>query len=194
MAVKNVIKLAKAQVNQISDPWLQGSITQITGWVDKMEIPKDYKKLIDMCRFFYKHDPIAGSVINKMVDMSMSEMKNRQGDCTEEEFLVYDSLADKLQNFYRDVCLEYLLSGLVVPQYEWVRKPGDEVSYKINSRRRITVPDNIWFRDPATIRVEKSVIPNKRYYYVKIDHEMVNFIKTEGKRKMVHMIKSYMNF
>jgi hypothetical protein len=148
-----------------------------------MEIPKDYKKLIDICRFFYKRDPIAGSVINKMVDMSISEMKNRQGDCTEEEFLVYDSLADKLQNFYRDVCLEYLLSGLVIPQYEWVRKPGDEVSYKINSRRRITVPDNIWFRDPATIRVEKSVIPNKRYYYVKIDQELVNFIRTKGKRK-----------
>ena len=180
------MRLAKAQVNQISDPWLQNSpyMTQVTGGVDKMEVPKEWQKLIQVCRFFYRRDPIAGSVINKMVDMSISEMRNRQGDCTDEEFWVYNSLADKLQNFYRDVCLEYLLSGLVIPQYEWVRKPGDEINEKLNSRRRVTVPDNIWFRDPATIRIEKStVIPNKRYYYVKIDAELVEFIKNKGKRR-----------
>jgi hypothetical protein len=190
MVEKKTTKLARAQVTQIVDPWTVGFTSpwgvnslQVTGDVDKMEIPKDYKRLINICRFFYRRDPIAASVVNKIVDMAISEMRNRQSDCTNEEFYVYDALTDKLQNFYRDVCLEYLLSGLVIPQYEWVKKPGDEVHPKLDSRRRVWVPDNIWFRDPATIRVEKSVIPNKRYYYVTIDQELVNFIKSGGKRK-----------
>jgi len=174
-------KLIKASVNILTDP-TQSSLV-FTSTVDKMEIPKDYHKLIKTCRFFYKHDPLAGTVLNKMVDCAITPLENRKSECTDEEYEVYNALSEMLQEFYRNVCLEYLLSGLVVPHYEWVRKRGSELSQKLNSRRRVSVPDNIWFRDPATITVKNSPIPNKKYFYVEVDPETVRFIKSKGKLK-----------
>jgi hypothetical protein len=173
------LKLAKATVNVLDDPQQSGLLFTTT--VDKMEIPKDYQKLVKMCRFFYKHDPIAGTVVNKMVDTAISPLRNRKAKCSDVEVSAYDSLLDMLQEFFRNVCLEYLLSGLVIPHYEWVKKKGNELSQQLDSRRRIWVPDNIWFRDPATIVVKSSPIPNKKYYYVKVSREMIEFIQSEGK-------------
>jgi len=174
-------KLVKASVNVLTDP-TQSSLV-FTSTVDKMEIPKDYHKLVKVCRFFYKHDPIAGTVINKMVDCAITPLENRKSKCTDEEYEVYNALSEMLQEFYRNVCLEYLLSGLVVPHYEWVRKKGSDLSPKLNSRRRIVVPDNIWFRDPATITIKNSPIPNKKYFYVEVDPDTIRFIKSKGKLK-----------
>lgn len=177
---ENDLKLAKASVNLLEDPSQTGLVFGQTA--DYMELPKDYKKLIKMCRFFYKRDPIAGTVINKMVDFAVSPMMNQQGQCSDEEFAVFEALHSMVEEFYKNVCLEYLLSGLIVPHYEWNRVSGDDLTPLLNSRRRIMVPDNIWFRDPATIKVKQTPIPNKREYYVQVNSETVQFIKSGGKR------------
>ncbi len=174
-------KLAKATVNALDDPTQSNLL--FTTEVDKMEIPKDYKQLIKICRFFYKRDPIAGQAVNKMVDCAITPLRNRRALCTEEEIAVYNSLLEMLQEFFRNVFLEYLLSGLVIPHYEWVRKSGAELSDNLNSRRRVWVPDNIWFRDPATVTIKKSPIPNKKYFYVEVSPELIEFIKNKGKVK-----------
>ena len=172
-------KLVKASVNVLTDPSQTGLL--FTEEVDRMEIPKEYHKLIKTCRFFYKRDPIAGTVLNKMVDCAITPLTNRKSQCNDEEYEVYNALTEMLQEFFRNVCLEYLLSGLVIPHYEWVRMRGSDLSQKLNSRRRVTVPDNIWFRDPATVTVKNSVIPNKKYYFVDVDARTISFIKNKGK-------------
>jgi hypothetical protein len=194
-------KLVKATVNVLTDPTQTGLV--FTNEVDKLEIPADYHKLIKVCRFFYKHDPIAGTVLNKMVDCAITPLTNRKGECDDEEYEVYNALADMLQEFFRNACLEYLLSGLVVPHYEWTRMRGSELSPKLNSRRRVLVPDNVWFRDPATITVKNSpVIPNKKYYYVTVDANTISFIRGKGrlpdgtvdKETYDEMVKNYPEF
>ncbi len=197
---KERLKLTKATVNVLTDPTQTGLV--FTSEIDKMEIPVDYHKLIKVCRFFYKHDPIAGTVLNKMVDCAITPLTNRRGECTDEEYETYVALADMFQEFFRNACLEYLLSGLVVPHYEWNRISGDDLSPKLNSRRRVNVPDNIWFRDPATITVKNSPIPNKKYFYVDVDANTITFIKTGGKLKdgtydketYDEMVKNYPEF
>ena len=175
------LKLVQATVNVLNDPTQTGLV--FTNEVDKMEMPKEYHKLIKVCRFFYKHDPIAGTVLNKMVDCAITPLTNRKAQCDDEEYEVYNALSEMLQEFFRNACLEYLLSGLVVPHYEWGRMKGSDLSPKLNSRRRVTVPNNIWFRDPASIKVKNSPIPNKKYYYVRVDAETIAFIKSKGKLK-----------
>ncbi len=171
-------KLVKAAVNVLTDPRQTGLI--FTNEVDTMDVPKEYHKLIKTCRFFYKRDPIAGTVMNKMVDCAITPLTNRKSECTDEEYEVYNALTEMLQDFFRNVCLEFLLSGLVIPHYEWVRMKGSDLSQKLNSRRRVTVPDNIWFRDPATVTVKNSVIPNKKYFFVDVDARTIAFIKSKG--------------
>lgn len=178
-AVVKETKLVKASVNVLTDPTQTGLV--FTNEVDKMEIPKDYHKLIKTCRFFYKRDPIAGTVMNKMVDCAITPLTNRKQECSDEEYEVFNALTEMLQEFFRNVCLEYLLSGLVIPHYEWARMKGSDLSQKLNSRRRVTVPDNIWFRDPATVTVKNSVIPNKKYFFVDVDARTIAFIKSGGK-------------
>jgi len=68
-------KLVKAAVNVLTDPRQTGLV--FTEEVDRMEIPKDYHKLIKTCRFFYKRDPIGGTVMNKMVDCAITPLKQK---------------------------------------------------------------------------------------------------------------------
>ncbi len=178
---KAPLKLARAQYNVMDSGSQDNIYLTNSNDLDIMDIPKDPQKLIKLCRFFYKHDPIAGTVMNKMVDCAISALDNRKAGCTDEEFETYNSLNTMLENFYRAVCLEYLLSGLVLPDYEWVTKKGSDLSPELNSRRRLTVPDNIWFRDPASVTVKNSPIPNKKYYYVTVDTNTITFIKSKGK-------------
>lgn len=178
MAVKKTTKLAKAQYSLVDDRQQLGIISSDS--VDYMELPTKYSDMIKACRFFYKHDPIAGTVLNKMVDCSITTLDNQKGSCTDEEFAVYEFMHDMLEEFFRNVCLEYLLSGLVVPHYEWERVSGASLSPDLNSRRRVWVPNNIWFRDPATI-VVKKLPTDKRLFYVKIDSATIQFIKSGGK-------------
>jgi len=180
MVTQKKLKLAKAEVNILNDPSQVGTVFATN--VDYMELPTKFKDLIKMCRFFYRHDPIAGTVVNKMVDFAVSPIINQQGNSTEEELAVYDSIRDLLQEFFRNVCLEYLLSGLVIPHYEWSRVSGVSLSPLLDSRRRVWVPDNIWFRDPATITVKASPIPNIKYIYVTVPAATIKFIKDKGKR------------
>ncbi len=176
------IKLAKAEINVLNDPQQSGLLFNTA--VDKMELPKDYQKLVKMCRFFYKHDPIAGTVVNKMVDCAITPVRNRQALANEDELLVYNSMVGLMQEFFRNVCLEYLLSGLVIPHYEWAKVSGNKLHPSLNSRRRMWIQDNFWFRDPATLVVKASpVIPNKKYFFVKVDSAFIYFIQNKGKMK-----------
>jgi hypothetical protein len=175
------VKLAQATVNLLNDPAQTGVVFGDYS-VDYMTLPKKYRDLIKMCRFFYKRDPIAGTIVNKMVDFAITPLMNQKSGCTDDELAVYDSLNEMLIEFYRNVCLEYLLSGLVVPQYEWSRVSGASLTEKLNSRTRVWVPNNIWFRDPSTIIVKSSPIPNRKDYYVQVDAATIQFIKSKGKR------------
>lgn len=194
-------KLAKASFNVLNMSNDSGSVYS-TMKVDRMELPSDPKKMIKMCRFFYKHDPVAGTVLNKMVDCAISPIKNNQIKASDEEFYTYDSLAGLLQEFFRNACLEYLLSGIVLPQYEWVKKKGSELSSELGSRRRLTVPDNLWFRDPKTVIIKDNPVTNKKYFYVEVSAELIQFIKTGGKladgtwdkETYKQMIQSYPEF
>lgn len=151
--------------------------------MDNMEFPDDPQRLIKTCRFFYKHDPLAGTIINKMVDCAITTIDNGKGDCTDEEYEVYNSIRSTLREFFYNSCLEYLLSGLVIPHYEWTRKAGSDLSPELNSRRRVSVPDNFWFRDPASVVLKKGYIPNRVNIFVTVDADLIDFIKSKGKGK-----------
>jgi len=90
-------KLVKASINILTDPTQTGLL--FTNDVDRMEIPKEYHKLIKTCRFFYKRDPIAGTVLNKMVDCAITPLSNKKSECTDDEYEVYNALTE--------ICLLY---------------------------------------------------------------------------------------
>jgi hypothetical protein len=117
------------------------------------------------------------TILNKMVDCCISAINVKRNKCTDKEISVYGALNPTLKEFFRNACLEYLLSGLVIPHYEWVRVKGSDLSHNLDSRTRYILPSNFWFRDPASISVKFTPIPNNRLYLVKVSPEILRIIK-----------------
>ena len=78
MAAKTTkkLKLARATANLLTDKNQAGTV--FGGTADYMELPTKYRDLIKMCRFFYNHDPTAGTVMNNMVDFTVSPIINQK--------------------------------------------------------------------------------------------------------------------
>src|SRR6185436_14666810 len=61
-----------------------------------LAVPTSYKDEVCQSRYFYRYDPIASTVINRMADMSISKLRNRRNGTNDEEFIYFQALADRL--------------------------------------------------------------------------------------------------
>jgi len=151
---------------------------------DQLNVPDKWDKRVNKIRFFYHRDPIAATVVNKIVDITVNGIYNHQGDLSDEIFEVYESFKDALEDALRNMAREYALSGLVIPEITWysqefrTKDPDSILDFEAGGA--YTVPQTIWIRDPATIEAVKTPIPNRILYYIKISEELRYFIQNNG--------------
>lgn len=182
MAEEEKIKLvATASVySPSSEPTMWESMPASFGTdVDKLKLPTEFPKIIEMCRFYYKRDPIGATVVNKMVEIGVTTLHNKKGDCTDQEFEIFDSLKEGLLEFLRCCSLEYLLSGLVIVEKDW--EPITLKELGLEGTETVEIPNNFWFRNPAYIEIKPTPIPNREIYLVKVSPEEIEFILGKGK-------------
>lgn len=151
--------------------------------VDRFEIEDDddYKNIVATCRFFYKHDPIASTVINKLVDIGVSRLEFFQGSLTPNEFKIFLGIRDEIQTFLEDCALEYLLSGLVIPEISYTavgKEKVKELGYK--KAETLVLPTDMSVRDSATITINKVPVSSKSSYFVQIPDDLYFFIHSRG--------------
>jgi hypothetical protein len=173
------VKLAKASVSSwdlTGDTHGPAYYNRLTNEPDKLYVPDKWPDLVKMIRFYYEKDPIASSVINKSVDIAINSISNEQGDAEDRVQEVYEALKDELHAFLKEMAREYLLSGLDIPEIIW----GSKLIKVGNENEIFTVPVSYWLRDPATIILKKTPIPNRINYYVQIDSETIEFIMSNG--------------
>jgi hypothetical protein len=178
-------KLAKAQYsfwdlgygnNKIAGNWSPSDIDKL----ESLNI-KEYHKIIDQCRFYYRKDPIAGTVLNKMIEIGVTELVFDQGTLSQNEFRIFDGMRAKIQDFIESCGLEYLISGLVIPEVKYVsytKKQLNELGIK--KYTSLTLPDTMWLRDPKTIKINSTMIADKPSYYVILPEEIIFFIMNDG--------------
>lgn len=147
--------------------------------IDKMVVPKGWHKQVSFCRFFYKHDGMAYTSINKQVEIGINGYEISRGDCTDNEFAVYESLNPMIEAFLRDAALEFLISGLIIPEATWEKVRG--MSIKTNLRKTYDLPTDLWYRDPLSIRLEKTPLPNRVITLVEASDRDIEFIMEKGK-------------
>lgn len=182
VAVEEKVRLftSKAAVySPTKEPAMWSLMPTSFGTVSKLELPKEWDKIIELCRFYYGRDPIGATVINKMVEIGVTELHNKKGKCSDYEFEVFDSLKTELLEFLKSCSLEYLISGLVVVERDWADIKPSELG--LSQRKVLSLPTNFWFRNPSTIEIKNSPIPNREIYLVKIPQEDIDFIKNKGK-------------
>lgn len=142
---------------------------------DVNSVPNTYHQEIQQCRFFYRYDPIASTVINRMVDMSVGSLLNRRYGCSDEEAAYFQGIARQVTPVIKTFALEYLLSGMVVADYTLTKKRGDEFTRKLG-RTRYTIPDSIWVRNPDNIILKRMPTGIKRAVYLRVPNEEIAFI------------------
>jgi hypothetical protein len=172
-------KLAKASYTmegEVNNPWF---ITDTPETVDM----KEFQEQVEACRFFYRHDPIISTAINKMVEIGVNEIRMIKNGLSENEFRVFTALKDKLHEFAQLMALEFLISGLVIPEisYDVVDKLTlNEYGIK-KYTSGLVLPISMWLRDPETVKINKPIIGSDPSYFVKVPDKMVYFIMNNGK-------------
>lgn len=172
-------KLAKAQVNPFSystnsNPW---------SGIDKLELgEKEYKQIVDSCRFFYRKDPIASSTINKLVEIGINDLLLSKNKLSDNEFRIFTSIKPMLIEFAEQMALEYLVSGLVVPEITYTRVTKDKLEeLGIKKYESLILPTSMWIRNPDTIKIKPTILSSEPTYVYKIPSDVVYFVQNNGK-------------
>lgn len=141
-----------------------------------------YGKLVDECRFFYRFDPIVSTVINKMVDIGINDLLFSKNGLNDNEFRLFLALKPKLLEFAESMALEYFISGLIVPECTFGTATKEELmDYGVKKYDALTVPQNLWLRDPKTIIINSSMLSDEPTYYVQVPDQTLFFINNNGK-------------
>jgi hypothetical protein len=161
---------------QAGNPWSPSDVDRL----ESIDATK-FAKMTEACRFFYRRDPIASTVVNKMVDIGINELIFHKNGLTDNEFRVFKAIAPSLKEFAECMALEFLISGLVFP--EVIYAPLGKESLKdlgIKKYEMLTLPENMWLRDPATIIIEKNMLTDEPSYYIEVPEDIIYFIQHKG--------------
>lgn len=152
--------------------------------VDTMESDefKTYKGVVAASRFFYKKDALSSTILNKMVEIGVNGFVLSQKKLSDNEFRVFTGMLPKLKIFAEQMALEYLKSGLIVPEINFTSVSTDELRYyNIKKYNTLTLPTMMWLRDPSTIIINTSMLGSEPSYYVEVPDKMIFFIQNGGK-------------
>lgn len=167
--------------------FLSGRNMSVNPWgpddIDKLETPnlKQFRDVVKACRFFYRKDSIASTVINKMVDIGITDLIIDKENLTPNEYKLLLGLKEPLEEFAESMALEFLISGLVVPEINYARvNKRDLKEFKIKKFDTLIMPISMWLRDPATVIINSPLILSEPSYYIEIPQDLIIFITSKG--------------
>lgn len=165
---------ASELLDRTSNPW-----TEIPKFKTAVKNYDEYNKSVTHCRFFYRTEPLVSTVLDKLVELGITDLVFSKNKLTDNEYRVFTAIKPKLVEFAEQMALEYLLSGLVVPEIGYNKADKDFIfSLGIKKYSSLVLPDSMWVRDPSTIKISTALLGDKPTYFVKIPDGLAEFIKT----------------
>jgi hypothetical protein len=156
------------------------------GYYDPLNRPFDnskkysYHEIVKYCRYFYERDTIARTVINRMVNLAVTRLRNRKED-KDVNNAFYDAISLKLQPFLKHMATEYFVNGMVVPAFTYKTVMMNKLDPSL-SRKRVEIPDQFWIRNAANIKLRKRPTSMDRAIYLELPQDEIMFIVNKGKR------------
>ena len=160
-----------------TNPWSEKDFDKLDSYDSE-----DYKKILNDCRFFYKHDSLASTTIDKLIDIGITKIKVDQGTLSDNEYKIFQGdILEKIQGFIEEAALEYLISGLVIPEIKFTTITDRQVK-KLGIKRRssLLLPDTLYIRNPDQVKVKRGFMQTTPSYFLKIPDKYVFFILSEG--------------
>lgn len=171
------VNIFKASATTGVNPWTADDVDKF----GTKDVTKEYREIIKATRFFYRRDPMASITINKFVDIAITKLKIVQGNLSDNQFRVYESFLDDLQEFLEGCALEFLITGLVIPEVDFEAKTKKQLEAGgIKSYKTLELPQAMWIRDPTSIVINAPLIGSKPSYFLEVPDEVVYFITSGG--------------
>jgi hypothetical protein len=160
-----------------SDDSLLTSLTSGGNEPDKMQLPEDFHKRTQLVRYFYERDPIANTVVDKLVELGITSLVLDRNECSDEEYAIYEHAVEVFEKYLKDAAVEYLLSGLVLPRVEWGSVAPDEVDGEVK-QRRYTVPTSSWILNPIDIELIQVPMMDEVLVMLTLPDNVRKFLKS----------------
>lgn len=174
-------RLARAQTSV----QLTGLPAMKPGYQAQKEVKFNYHKTVEDIRYFYQNDPIAGTVINRICEIAVTNVKNRRkgkqnkAPIKDEIIAYYDVIASYLKVHLKQMALEYILHGMALPEYTTERKMGSRATEYLG-RTRYHFPNKFWHRSVDNIELIKLPTGADRLIYLKIPPDEIRLVKEKG--------------
>ena len=115
-----------------------------------------------------------------MIDLGITDINFKKSKLSANEIRIVESLIEGLEAFSENLALEFLLSGLVVPEIEYGLVSREEMqSYGIKKYSKLILPVSMWLRDPNTIKINSALVDSPSYF-VEIPEKIIFFIQNKG--------------
>ena len=116
-----------------------------------------------------------------MVDLSINDIIVREKTARKSIKHVLGAIKSDLLVFLRNAALEYLLSGLVVPEISFDTYDKTQL-HELGIKRfeRLVLPSDMWIRDPATLVIKAPILGSRKSYLVEIPDKFRTFILNKG--------------
>jgi hypothetical protein len=143
------------------------------------QAPINYTEELFQSRFFYRTDPTASTVINRMSELAAGQIRNKKKFASDEELTYFNGLSMKITALLQSAALEYLVAGMAVPDYATTRVMGNRMHPSLG-RKRYVVPDKLWCRNPEQICLRRVPFGPDRAVFLEIPQEERTFITNKG--------------
>ena len=115
-----------------------------------------------------------------MVDIGITSLDFKRTDLTNNEEKLVENLLPGFEDFAEDMALEFLLTGLVVPEIRYTTEGPEYFKYwGLKKFSSLTLPTSAWLRDPATVKIN-AILADRPSYYVEIPEKLIFFILNNG--------------
>jgi len=151
--------------------------------VDKLsfEDHSTFVKIVKDCRFFFRHEPIATTVVTKMVSLAINDIIVPENSIPKTDYQIYESLKKDIVRFLRKAALEFLTTGLVVPEITLTNLNRKQLREKgIQRLDNLLYPTSMWLRNAQDIVIKRPFITDEESYFLIVPDEVINFLKTGG--------------
>lgn len=180
--------LAKTSAAYAPTPFIVNN-QYVAGYYDPTTVPFDnsrkytYHEIVKYCRYFYENDTIVGTVVDRMVDMAITRLRNRKDkENPEQNVEFFNQVAEKIQPQLKYLALEYFIHGMAVPEITYEVIMGNRVDTGLG-RKRVFFPKELWVRNVEYIKIKRKPIGTERSVYLEVPEEDVSFIMNKGKRR-----------
>lgn len=186
---KGLIQLAPSQmayasqgaVSTAGDFYFPGLQAAAGLTAEKLIVPKEYHQVIRMCYDFYQRGGVVSTVLNRLVELAITELSNGQRNTSDEANAYFDAVLhrapSRMNRFIRTAALEYFLSGMVLPRIDWEEVEGQDLGpAPLVPTKKYVVPVFDLY-PPQLVNVE-WVKWGKKGYFIKVPDKDIKLLKS----------------